>query len=282
MRTRLIAAIAAVTFAVAGCSDSTSPKPKPTVQNCDRGTLAHWVVTSGTLASGACTSALESGAYADYKVYLSDGQRYFFSVRSETDWSPSLELINPADPLADRRFGWPDQVAGAGAHSVLMFVSPYTGPVTLRVRSTAGNPGPYVLTSSECGGSQQEIFTSGTLSTFSDISPGDCVLHDRLLAPDSAHVDLFVLYLGRYETKTVTVKARGASAGIFHPMVALEGPFVIGEGGLPSRMIAMASGDSLSVQVSGAGVAGDYMLAIGGRSSADLGDYTLTIGPPAP
>jgi len=279
--TRSTIASAACLLALAGCTDSTSPKPKA-AQNCDRGTLAHWVVTSGTLASGACTSALEGGAYADYTVYLSDGQRYFFSVRSETPWTPSLELINPADPLADRRFGWSDEVAGAGAHSVLMFVSPYTGPVTLRVRSASSNAGGYVLSSSECGGSQQEIFTSGTLSTFSWIDRSDCVLHDRLLSPDSAHVDLFVLYLGRYETKTVTVKARGTSAGIFHPMVAVEGPFVVGLGGLPDRMIALGSSDSLSVMVSGAGVAGDYMLAIGGRSSTDLGEYTLTIGPPTP
>lgn len=281
MKNKSFAAIAATVFAFVGCKDSTSPKPKP-VQNCDRGTLAHWVVVSGTLASGACTSALESGAYADYKVYLTDGGRYFFSVRSETDWSPSLELINPADPLADVRFGWPDQVAGAGAHSVMMFVSPYTGPVTLRVRSTTSNPGAYVLASSECGGSQQELFFSGTLSTFSTIDRSDCILHDRVLSPDSAHVNLYVLYLGRYETKTVTVKARGASAGVFHPLVALEGPFVIGLGGLPDRMISVASGDSLSVLVTGTGVAGDYMLAVGGRSSTDLGEYTLTIGPPAP
>lgn len=65
-------------------------------------------------------------------------------------------------------------------------------------------------------------------------------------------------------------------------MVALEGPFVVGEGGLPSRMIALASGDSLSMLVTGTGVGGDYMLAIGGRSSPDLGEYTLTIGPAAP
>lgn len=277
MRTRSITAVAATFLMVAGCNDSTSPK----AQNCDRGTLAHAGVASGTLASGACTSALESGAYANYTVNLSDGERYLFSVRSETAWSPELELINPADPLAITRLGWPDMVAGAGAHSDLAFVSPYTGPVTLRVRGR-NNPGAYVLTSRQCGGSSQEIFTSGSISTSGTISADDCVLHDRLLAPDTARVETFVLYLGRYETKTVTVKARGASAGSFHPMVMLEGPFVVGDGGLPSRMIALASGDSLSVQVSGTGVAGDYALVIGGRSSADLGDYILTVGPPAP
>lgn len=65
-------------------------------------------------------------------------------------------------------------------------------------------------------------------------------------------------------------------------MVMLEGPFVLGDGGLPSRMIALASGDSLSVQVNGTGLAGDYALVIGGRSSTDRGDYTPTISPPAP
>lgn len=277
MKSRSIAAIAAVTFAVVGCNDSTSPKAR----TCDRGTLAHAAVTSGTLASGGCTSALESGAWADYTVNLTDGERYLFSVRSETAWSPSLELINPADPLADRRLGWSDAVAGAGAHSELMFVSPYTGPVTLRVRGTT-NPGAYVLVSRDCGGSSHEIFTSGTVATTGTIGTDDCVMHDRLLAPDSAHIETFVLYLGRYESKTVTVKARGASVGIFHPMIAAEGPFIVGLGGLPNRMVATSSGDSLSVYVNGTGVAGDFILAVGGRTSSDFGDYTLTVGPGAP
>lgn len=278
MKTRSIAAVAAVTFAVAGCNDSTSPEAK----TCDRGTLAHAAVTSGTLASGACTSPLESGAWADYTVNLTDGERYLFSVRSETPWTPTLELINPADPLADVRLGWSDAVAGAGAHSDLMFVSPYTGPVILRVRGTGSNPGAYVLASRDCGGSSQEIFTPGTIATTGTIGTDDCAMHDRLLAPDSAHIETFVLYLGRYETKTVTVKARGASAGIFHPLIAAEGPFVVGMGGLPNRMVATSSGDSLSVYVNGTGVAGDYILVVGGRTSADVGDYTLTVGPASP
>jgi hypothetical protein len=162
-----------------------------------------------------------------------------------------------------------------------MFVSPYNGPVTLRVTSGAADqPGAYTRHSSLCGGSSIEIGATA-VSAEGSIDANDCVIHDRFMAADSAHADTFILYLGRNESKAIKIKARGASAGVFKPAFVLTGPFVAGTPST-SRQYTVTTLDSLWVAVDGGNVAGDYMLAVMGAGPTMYGDYTLTVGPTPP
>jgi hypothetical protein len=278
MKSRFVPSVFAAAIAATSCTETSGPSEA----GCNRGTLNAGATVSGTLASGTCKGTGELVQnYVEYTTTLSSGQRYLFTLRSDSPWPPILELINDADPLAGARTGWSDEIVGTGGHSQLMFVSPYNGPVTLRVRSgLADHPGAYTLRSSLCGGSSVEIGATA-VSSQGTIDANDCVIHDRFMDADSAHADTYVLYLGRNESKTITIKARGASVGIFKPAFVLTGPFVAGSPG-SARQYTVTSLDSLSVPVDGGNVAGDYMLAVMGAGPTMYGDYTLAVGPTPP
>ena len=275
MNARFIPFAVATLVAVTSCSETSGPS----AAGCDRGALNAGGTVSGTLATGTCKATDVPGQpYVEYTTTLTSGQRYLFTLRSDSPWPPILQLINSADPLAGARTGWSDEIVGTGAHSQLMFVSPYNGPVTLRVTSgAADHPGAYTLTSSLCGGSSIEIGAT-TVSAQGTIDASDCVIHDRFMDADSAHADTYVLYLGRNESKTIKIKARGASAGVFKPAFVLTGPFVAGSPST-SRQYTVTTLDSLWVPVDGGNVAGDYMLAVMGAGPTMYGDYTLTVAP---
>ena len=278
MKSRFIPLAIALAATGTACTETSGPAD----QGCHRGTLTAGGTVSGTLASGACTGSGEFAAtYSDYTTTLVAGERYLFTLRSDAPWPPVLQLINSADPAAGARTGWSDDIVGTGAHSQLMFVSPYNGPVTLRVTSgLAEHLGAYTLQASQCGGSSIEIGATA-VSAQGTIDANDCVIHDRVADADGSHADTYVLYLGRNESKTITIEARGASAGVFKPAFILTGPFVAGS---PSseRQYTVTSLDSLSVPVDGGNVAGDYMLAVMGAGPGVFGDYTLTVGPTPP
>ena len=274
MRSRLLLLAAAAGVAASSCTDTSAPKAA-----CDRGALSVGATATGTLAHACTTSGEFSETYVDYQVNLLSGERYLFTVRSESDWKPALYLVAPSGL---RLPGWSDLNSGTGAHSELFFVSPYNGPVTLRIVTANGRVGGYTLRSTQCGGSSTEIDTDGTVSTDGTIAATDCVVHDRYLPHDSTHADSYVLYLDRDETKTVTVTARGASADTFHPAIIVSGPYVGGASTSSQHTVGTISANSLTMQVTGGNQAGDYILGIGGASPGDFGDYTLTVGPPAP
>jgi hypothetical protein len=278
MKLRFVPLAIAIVVAAAACTETSGPAEA----GCNRGTLTAGGTVSGTLASGTCTGTGEfARTYVDYTTTVSSGKRYLFTLRSDAPWPPILQLINDADPLAGARTGWSDEILGTGGHSQLMFVSPYNGPVTLRVSSgVSDHPGAYTLRSSQCGGSDLEIGAT-EVSAQASIDANDCVIHDRFMDADSAHGDTFILYLGRNESKTIKIKARGASAGVFKPAFVLTGPFVAGSPST-SRQYTVTSLDSLSVPVDGGNVAGDYMLAVLGAGATMYGDYTLTVGPTPP
>ena len=274
MKSRFILLAATASLAASSCTDSVAPKT-----NCDRGTLQAGASATGTLLPACTTPGEFSETYVDYHVTLTAGERYLFTVRSESQWKPALYLVAPSGL---RLPGWSDTNTGTGAHSELFFVSPYTGPMTLHVVAATAAVGEYTISSRQCGGSSEEIFTHATVGTEGTISASDCVVHDRYLSHDSTHVDSYVLYLDRDETKTVTVTARGASAGSFHPAVIFSGPYVDGASTSSQHTAASSSETSLTVQLTGGNQAGRYILGVGGASATDVGDYTLTVGPPAP
>lgn len=276
MRPRFVPFGIAIVLAATSCTDTSGPSET----GCNRGTLNATGTVSGTLASGTCPGVAEFGQkYVEYTTTVSSGHRYLFTLRSDAPWRPVLQLINSADALAGARTGWSDDIAGTGAHSQLMFVSPYNGPVTLRVTAQTGSPGAYTLRSSQCGGSDVPFYTTGVVEA--TIDANDCVIYDPVTDADSAHADTFILYLGRNESKTIKIKARGASAGIFKPAFLVTGPFVAGSQA-SKRQWAVTSLDSLSVAVDGGNVAGDYVLAVMGAAPTMYGDYTLTVGPTPP
>jgi hypothetical protein len=277
MRSRFCPLVIAALAGAASCTDTSGPDSL----TCDRGTLAPGALVTGTLARNACaTGGQFSQNYVDYKVNVTSGQRYLFTVRSEAAWRPILELRNDADPAAGPRTGWSDENVGPGAHSEILFVSPYNGTLTLRVTASPANTtlGAYSLRSQQCGGSSQEITGALPLSADGSIDATDCVIHDRLMDNDSAHADTYVLYLGRNEVKTVRVKARGASVGNFKPSIVVTGPFVAGSSAT-ERLYSVTTLDSLVVDVDGGNVAGDYILAVLGATPTQLGQYTLTVTP---
>jgi len=273
--------IAALVLAATSCSEI-SGSSSPSGTSCSRGTLVGGGVVAGTLASGACIGT--GGAaqtYVDYTTMLVAGERYLFTLRSDEPWPPVLELIDSADEAAGPRTGWSDDIIGTGAHSQLLFVSPYNGPVTLRVTSGLANrPGAYTLRSSQCGGSS--IAIGATTARFDgSIDASDCVIHDRFIATDSAYADTYILDFHDDGPKTVTIKARGGSVGIFKPAFVLTGPFVVGSTTL-ARQYTVSSIDSMSVPVGSSTWEGKYVLAVAGATPTTTGDYTLTVGPTAP
>jgi hypothetical protein len=277
MKSRLYPILLVTLATVASCTDTSGPDSL----DCSRGTLAQGALVTGTLAQNACTTGGEFGKkYVDYKVNATAGERYLFTVRSEAAWRPVLELHNDADPAAGPRTGWSDDNAGPGAHSEILFVSPYSGTLTLRVTAAAGDGtvGSYSLRSQQCGGSSQEITGAAPLTADGSIDATDCVIHDRLMDNDSAHADTYVLYLARDEIKTIKVKARGASVGNFKPSIVVTGPFVAGSSA-SERLYSVTTVDSLVVDVDGGNVAGDYILAVLGATPTQLGQYTLTVSP---
>ena len=282
MRTRIVFAAAACSVALAACSDSTAPNPA----NCERGALAIGALVQGKLDKQSClvTTGSVAERHVDYKVALMAGNRYLFTLRSETAWHPVLDLINDAAPTTPPITGWftDGSTSGSGAYAELMIVAPFSGTATLRIRGTDVVGSAYTLRSTACGGSPHEIFISGSVSTQGTIDATDCMIHDRWLESDSARAETFVLYLGRDEIKTVSVKARGASAGLFKPGIVVTGPYVLGGGSGSMRQVTYSSSDSLSMQVQGTSQAGDYIVAVTGRTPSSTGDYTLTIGPPTP
>ncbi|HET9004237.1 MAG TPA: hypothetical protein VFN39_09600 [Gemmatimonadaceae bacterium] len=280
MKNAFVVAAAITSISIVACTDSNAPDTR----SCVRGTLAQGASVRGTLDSRSCTTRGDlTVSYVDYRVALVAGQRYLFTLRGENRWHPTLELISDADPAAPPVTGWftDGDASGAGATSEILIVPALSGNATLRIRDVSTG-GAYALRSGVCGGSSQEIFTSGSISAQGSIDAGDCVIHDRWLQSDSAFAETFVLYLGREELKTVSVKARGASIGAFNPSVVVIGPFVAGMGGASTRQVTYSSSDSLSMQVQGASQAGDYIVAVAGRTPTMMGDYTLTVGPPAP
>lgn len=273
-----IASVVVVAAALlSGCRDATDPHDV----NCSRGTLAPGATVTGTLAQGACTTSDEfAPTYVDYTVTVSSGERYLFTLQSETAWRPVLELHNDADPAAGPRTGWSDDTSKVGAHSEILFVSPYNGTLTLRVLAVQGPGGAYSLRSQQCGGNSLPIQGGGTVSAEGTIDAADCVVHDRLMDNDSAHADTYVVYLGRNEVKAVKVKERFLGDG-FAPAIVLAGPFISGS---PTsvRQYSMTSLDSLVVQITGGNDAGNYILAVAGATPGTVGAYVLTVGPATP
>lgn len=279
MRSRLYPILLATLASAASCTDSSGPGAPV----CNRGTLAPGATLSGTLARNACTNPVTGGAaqtYLDYNVTVVSGERYLFTLQSESAWSPVLELINPNDPAAGPRTGWSDGTATAGSHSEILFVSPYNGTLTLRVTAGAGGVGAYSLRSQQCGGNSQEIAGTGSVSAEGSIDAADCVIHDRVMDNDSAHADTYVLYLDRNEVKSIKVKRRFVGDS-FVPAIVFTGPFVSGEPASDTEY-SVTSLDSLVVQVGAGNVAGRYILAVAGRTPNTIGAYVLTVSPPAP
>jgi hypothetical protein len=266
MRTPLLILLATA-FGVA-CSDSTSPNDR----QCERGTVAHPAAVTGTLSASSCTFTVgaTSVAYADYSVTLSQGERYQFTLTADGAWQPALELRQPQRDDSVLVTGLTD-----AKHSEILLVAPYSGAYTLRVHGAAGAVGAYTLRSSLCGGSSQEIFSTSPVSTTGTIDASTCVVHDRFLTADSTRANLYVLYLGRQETKRITVKA---TSGTLTPTFILTGPF-LDHNSVSSRQLSVAGTDSLSTTVGGGSVAGDYILAVGGAQYGQMGTYTLTVSP---
>jgi len=277
MRPRIYAVLLATLLGGVSCTDTSGPDSR----DCNRGTLAAGAVVTGTLAQNACTTSGEfAQTYVDYDVAVTSGERYLFTLQSETAWRPVLELRNDADPAAGPRTGWSDDTSKVGAHSEILFVSPYNGTLTLRVTTAQGAGGSYSLRSQQCGGNSLPIEGSGTVSAEGTIDAADCVIHDRLMDEDSAHADTYVVYLDRNEVKTVKVQERFLGDG-FVPAIILTGPFI---SGAPTsvRQYSTTSLDSLVVQITGGNDAGNYILAVAGATPNTVGAYVLTVGPPAP
>jgi hypothetical protein len=274
MKSRFFLLATAASVAAISCTDTVAP-----TKGCDRGVLAPGASATGTVLPACTTPGEFSETYVDYHVTLVAGERYLFTVRSESEWKPALYLVTPAGVRVP---GWSDANTGTGAHSELLFVSPYNGPVTLHVVAATQALGRYTISSSQCGGSSEEIYTDATVGTEGSIAPTDCVVHDRYLPADSTHADSYVLYLDRDESKTVTVTARGASAGTFHPAIIFSGPYLSGESTSSQHAVGSSSETSLTMQLTGGNQAGRYILAVGGADPGNFGDYTLTVGPPAP
>jgi hypothetical protein len=278
MRSRLKPILFAALAVAASCTDTNGPS-----LSCNRGTLAPGALVTGTLSRNACTTnggGEFAQTYVDYNVIVTSGERYLFTLTSEAAWRPQLELHNDADPGAGPRLGRSDDINGAGAHSEILFVSPYNGKLRLRVTAALGGLGEYSLRSQQCGGSSQEITGTGTVSAEGSIDATDCVVHERLMANDSAHADTYVVYLGRNEAKTIKVQERFVGDG-FVPAIVFTGPFVVGDAA-SILTYSVTTLDSLVVQVQGGNVAGDYILAVAGRTPTTGGAYVLTVGPPAP
>lgn len=277
MRIQLHAVLLATFTAAAACTDTNGPDSL----TCNRGTLTSGALLTGTLARDACTTGGQfAQTYLDYNVNVTSGERYLFTLRSESAWKPVLELHNDADPGAGSRTGWSDEITGVGGHSEILFVSPYNGTLTLRVTGTGGGLGAYSLRSQQCGGSSQEINGTAAVSAEGSITANDCVVHDRFMDNDSSHADTYVVYLDRNQVKTVKVKQRFTGDG-FVPSIVLTGPFVSGDAAT-ERMYSVTTLDSLVVQVGGGNVAGRYILAVAGRTPNTFGAYVLTVGPAAP
>lgn len=273
--------VAALLVAAISCTEISGPSGPPG-SRCNRGTLTVGGAVSGTLASGACTATgATAETYLDYTTTVTAGERYLFTLRSDEPWPPLLMVINPADTATGTWTGWSDGIVGTGGHSQLLFVSPYSGPVTLRVASgLATHPGAYTLRSSQCGGSSVAIGAS-TVSLDGSITADDCVIHDRFIPADSTHADTYILDFHGDGPKSVTIKARGNSVGNFHPAFVLTGPFVAGSSAL-ARQYTVSSADSLSVPVGGSPWVGKYLLAVAAASPEMTGDYTLTVAPASP
>ncbi|NUO63426.1 MAG: hypothetical protein HOQ11_17550 [Gemmatimonadaceae bacterium] len=262
---------------VAACSDApVGPRGLP----CARGTLARGTGVESTIAGSACTTTEGSAtrAYADYDVDLTEGERYVFTLRSSDAWKPLLELRDPSTG-AFVRSGWVTGAGEAGTTAEMLYVAPQSGRFTLRVREADSGAGAYTLHSQICGGSSTEIFSSQTVGAEGTIDAADCVVHDRWLDADSAHAETFVVYVNRAETKRVTLAARGGST--FVGAVIVVGAF---ERDASAWTRAVASGASqVSLDLTGpSDKGGTYMIVAAGNTIANLGDYTLTVGPPAP
>ena len=268
---RIPFAIAAVIIVVA-CSDSTSPR-----QACVRGTLSAGAVESGTVAANDCAfNVLGSKVgYTDYRVELEQGERYLFTLAASGLWQPTLQLLQPQHDDSIMVAGWADSDGIDVRTSEILFVPPYSGTFTLRVISNSGTNGSYTLRSRSCGGSSTEIFGNTPISTSGTISATSCVVHDRFLDADSIHADLFVLYLGRNESKVITVKR---TSGNLVPAFIVTGPFLERPSGF-SRQVSIAAVDSMSSTVTGGNVAGDYILAVGASRYEQTGGYQLTVSP---
>jgi len=274
MKSRFALLAAAATVAASSCTDTAAPNT-----GCDRGTLSVGASATGTVSHACTTTGEFSETYVDYHATLVAGERYLFTVRSESAWKPVLYLVTPAGL---RLPGWSDFNTGTGSYSELFFVSPYTGPVTLHVVAASESLGGYTISSKQCGGSSVEIDSDVTVGADGTIAPTDCVVHDRYLPADSTHADSYVLYLDRYETKNVTVTGRGTSAGTFQPAIIFSGPYLSGESTSSQHTVGSTGETTLTMQLTGGSEAGRYILAVGGANPGSFGDYTLTIAPPTP
>jgi hypothetical protein len=259
-------------FLVTTCADSTSPRG-----TCFRGTLGAEAVESGTVAANDCAFTVQGGkvGYADYRVHLDQGQRYLFTLSTTGQWQPTLQLLQPQHDDSIMVAGWSDTDGIDVRTSEILFVPPYSGTFTLRVISNSGTNGSYTLRSRSCGGSSTEIFGDTPIGTSGTISGSSCVVHDRFLDADSTHADLFVLYLGRNESKVISVKR---TSGTLAPAFILTGPFLERPAGF-SRQVTVAAGDSVSSTVTGGNVAGDYILAVGAARYEQYGGYQLVVSP---
>lgn len=257
----------------AACSDSPLAPGLP----CARGSLAYGAAVTSTLATTSCTES-ELGtprAYADYDVDLVDGQRYMFTVRSTDAWKPDLEL---RDPITGARIitGWATGTGETGTTAEILYVAPQSGRFTLRVIEGDHGKGTYSLRSQSCGGSSQEIFSATTVSIPGTIDAADCVLHDRWLDADSAHAKTYVLYVNRAEVNRVSLVARGASP--FVGSVVIVGPFERDASG-SMRAVSSSGANSYFDFTGPSDKGGTYMVAVTGSTFANLGDYTLSVGP---
>ena len=276
---RSLTSFVAVVALLAACAgDPVGPHGLP----CARGTLARGATVASTIAGSTCTMAEGSAelSYADYDLDLAHGERYAFTVRSNDAWKPLLEL---RDPSTGERIasGWVTGTGEAGSTAELLYVAPQSGHFTLRVREGDSGEGTYTLRSQTCGGSSAEIFSSQTMGAEGTIDAADCVLHDRWLDADSAHAESFVVYVNRAETTRVTLAGRGAGASAFLGTIVVVGPFERDASGSTRAMTTGAT--QLSLDFTGpSDKGGTYMVVVAGKTIADLGDYTFTVGPATP
>ena len=263
-------------LAVACADNPVGPRGLP----CARGALAYGAAVTSTLATTSCTES-ELGparAYADYDVDLVQGSRYMFTVRSTDAWKPDLQLRDPATGLRITT-GWATGTGEAGTSAEILYVAPQSGHFTLRVVEGDKGRGAYSLRSQSCGGSSQEIFSAQTVSAQGTIDAADCALHDRWLDADSAHAETYVVYVNRAEVKRVSLVARGASP--FVGAVVIVGPFERDASG-SMRAVSSSGANSYFDFTGPSDKGGTYMIAVVGRTFANLGDYALSVGPPTP
>lgn len=264
--TRIATLLVLVT--VAACTNPEDPDRG----SCVRGSLSMEGTVSSSLDTRDCElrSTSSTRYHEEFNVQLQQGQRYVFTMRAES-FTPSLELRSASDSLLTG--GVVDALDASARVASLVFVAQQSGAYKLRASAVGGGTGSYSLASrANCGGSSEEIYGSATLSTTGTISASDCEISHYWLPQKSARVDLYVLYLGRGESKEITVSPQEGSS--IAPVIYVRGVngLAFHEGvayGWTPGMLTVENTSSRDAL---------YVLAVGG-SAATPWSYTMTVEP---